>query len=212
MFKLSQLFGKKDAIQPLLEKAAGLVVESIKLLATTLESLAEPLQDISLFRANRRAVNEVLDHIHADLTHSVVTRLEKEDIEALANGLALIAKSVEKLAEHLLIVQHFAVGLSFHSHNTLLNGSGEEVANMVNLLRSLGNLDIHLVKSCNARLQKFEGEADRLLLTLLKDLYSGQHDAVKVLALRDLLEHLEIVVDRCRDVGNTVTHITLKNS
>jgi uncharacterized protein Yka (UPF0111/DUF47 family) len=33
-----------------------------------------------------------------------------------------------------------------------------------------------------------------------------------VLALRDIYELLEDVVDRCRDAGNMVTHIVLKNS
>jgi hypothetical protein len=32
------------------------------------------------------------------------------------------------------------------------------------------------------------------------------------LALRDLYELLETVVDRCRDTGNVVMHIVLKNS
>ena len=64
----------------------------------------------------------------------------------------------------------------------------------------------------NGRLQRVEGEADNLMLELLKDLYSRRHDAIKVLILRDLYELLEKVVDRCRDAGNVINHIVLKNS
>ncbi|PYM09779.1 MAG: pit accessory protein, partial [Verrucomicrobia bacterium] len=34
----------------------------------------------------------------------------------------------------------------------------------------------------------------------------------KVIALKDLYELLEKVIDRCRDAGNVINHIVLKNS
>ena len=49
-------------------------------------------------------------------------------------------------------------------------------------------------------------------LELLGDLYSGRHEPIQVLALRDLYDLLEKIIDRCRDAGNVVTHIVLKNS
>ena len=62
--------------------------------------------------------------------------------------------------------------------------------------------------SCKA----IEGLADKLMLELLRDLFSGSHDPLKVIILKDLYELLERVVDRCRDAGNVVSHIMLKNS
>jgi uncharacterized protein Yka (UPF0111/DUF47 family) len=71
---------------------------------------------------------------------------------------------------------------------------------------------VETIKELNARLQTVEGEADALILEVLKDLYSGNHDPAKVVALKDLYELLEKVIDRCRDVGNVVTHIILKHA
>ena len=51
-----------------------------------------------------------------------------------------------------------------------------------------------------------------MILEILKDLYSGKHDATKVMAMKDLYELLEKVIDRCRDAGIIVTHIVLKSS
>ncbi len=65
----------------------------------------------------------------------------------------------------------------------------------------------------NGKLQQIEAEADNVILeTFAKDLYSGKHDATKVMAMKDLYELLEKVIDRCRDAGIVVTHIVLKNS
>ena len=68
------------------------------------------------------------------------------------------------------------------------------------------------IQAYNERLQAVEGEADKLVLELLKDLYSGRYDPIKALFLKELYDLLEKVTDRCRDAGNVINHIVLKNS
>jgi hypothetical protein len=50
------------------------------------------------------------------------------------------------------------------------------------------------------------------MMELYRDLFSGRYDAVKVIVLKDLYELLEKVIDRCRDAGNVISQIVLKNS
>ena len=50
------------------------------------------------------------------------------------------------------------------------------------------------------------------MVELLRALYRGEKDPVSVIALKDLYDLLEKVIDRCRDAGNVVYHIVLKNS
>jgi uncharacterized protein Yka (UPF0111/DUF47 family) len=66
------------------------------------------------------------------------------------------------------------------------------------------------MKELNKKLQQIEGDADKYILALLKDLYQGSHDPLRVIMLRDLYDLLEKVVDRCRDAGNVLSHIVLK--
>ena len=68
------------------------------------------------------------------------------------------------------------------------------------------------MKEQNDRLQYLEGEADKMMVELLRALYNGESDAVAVIALKDLYDLLEKVIDRCRDAGNVIFHIVLKNS
>jgi uncharacterized protein len=70
--------------------------------------------------------------------------------------------------------------------------------------------DIHTGREMNARLQTIEGDADKLELELLRDLYHGDYSAKHVIFLRDLYELLEKVIDRCRDAGNVIVQIILK--
>ena len=62
------------------------------------------------------------------------------------------------------------------------------------------------------KLQRIEGDGDKLMLESLRQLYESTRDPFEVMLMKDLLEMLEKVLDRCRDVGNIVFHIILKHS
>ena len=83
------------------------------------------------------------------------------------------------------------------------------VSQMVGQLRhriNLDNVGLH-----NDALQKYEHAADELMLELLGELYNGGYSALQVIVMRDLFELLERTIDRCRDVGNVILQIALKN-
>ena len=92
----------------------------------------------------------------------------------------------------------------------LLEGAAEVFVLMVRELRREGELDT--VKRHHSQLQRLEGEGDKLMLASLQNLYSGRYDPLAVMVMKDLLELLEKILDRCRDAGNVVFRILLKHS
>jgi uncharacterized protein Yka (UPF0111/DUF47 family) len=64
----------------------------------------------------------------------------------------------------------------------------------------------------NDRVQSIEGEADEVMLDLLRDIYRGKYEPLQAMMVRDLYNLLEKVIDRCRDCGNVISHIVLKNA
>jgi uncharacterized protein Yka (UPF0111/DUF47 family) len=68
------------------------------------------------------------------------------------------------------------------------------------------------VKTFNDQLQSIEGEADKTVLELLRGIYNESSDPGRVVFLKDIFELLEKVTDRCRDAGNTIFRIVLKNT
>jgi len=50
------------------------------------------------------------------------------------------------------------------------------------------------------------------MLALLKDLYNGDCSAKELVILGEIYEMIEQAVDRCRNAGNIVVQIALKNS
>jgi len=207
-FSLQRLVGGGGIFFDLLEQSAEESRASAKLLAKLLSAPAEGnLDDFALLRLKDKRITEELSE---RLTTTFSTPLEREDIEAVSNALYKIPKTLEKFAERLLISPDRVRRSDFSRQADLLEKATGIVVLMVKELR--GGVGLEKVKEQNDQLQYLEGEADKLMIDLLRKLYSGEKDAASVIALKDLYDLLEKVIDRCRDVGNMVFHIVLKNS
>ena len=86
----------------------------------------------------------------------------------------------------------------------------EDVAYMVHQLRAGASLE--RMSTANSRLQYAEGEADKVMLNLLRDLHFNCGDVKQLVILKELYELTEHAVDRCRTAGNVAIQIALKNS
>lgn len=209
MFSLQQLFGKGDKFFELLEAAAQEAHESVRLTNQLINSPHDTKthDDLVLVRRKEKKISE---QISAELVKTFVTGLEREDIEALSRTIYKIPKTAEKLAERFLLAAPHLQGAEFTRQTEMMTKATDVVLAMVRHLRQLN--DLEQIKELNDKLQYVEGEADKLMHDLLRDLYSGKFDALRAIVIRDLYELIEKVVDRCRDVGNVVMNIVLKNS
>ena len=148
--------------------------------------------------------------ISQELVNTFVTALEREDIDALSMVLYKIPKIVEKFAERYMLAAERLGEVDFASRAQMLERACEVIEEMVGLLRKGMNIDTS--KALNDKMQAIEAEADRLILELYRDTYARETDPMRYLILKDLFEMLEKAIDRCRDAGNVVHQIVLKNS
>ena len=211
MISLQKFFGKDAKFFDLLEASAQEARHSVDVLTKILSQpgQAPRLED---FHASKEADKKITEQINEAIITTFVSQLEKDDIEVLSAALYKIPKTVEKIAERFIISERVVKDVVFTKHISLLNAATQCVVDLVGLLRNIGQGQLDEAKAINGKLQQIEGEADNVILEILKDLYSGKHDATKVMAMKDLYELLEKVIDRCRDAGIIVTHIVLKNS
>jgi uncharacterized protein len=208
MFSIQQFFSKGDRFQELLEAAAKESHESVRLVIELIKSRnTQNLDDLVLARRKEKKIS---DQISSELVKTFITGIEREDIEALARGLFRIPKTAEKLAERIVIAGHHLDGIDFARQADLMTKATDAIHGMVRQLRHME--DMEMIKTYNDRLQLVEVEADKHMNELLRDLYSGKYDAIRAMAVRDVYELMEKVVDRCHDAGNVVMHIVLKNS
>ena len=209
MFSLQTIFGKGDKFFGLLEQSAEAAHESAKALHA-LVTQADHAPVMAAFAATRAREKALAAQISEELVNTFVTALDREDIEALNSALYKIPKSVEKFAERYDIVSARLQGVDFGQRALVLERSTTVVAEMIGELRR--GLRIDPVKKLQDRLQALESEGDRMLLAPYRTLYVEGSDAMKAMLAKDLFELIEKAIDKCRDVGNIVYSIVLKNS
>jgi uncharacterized protein Yka (UPF0111/DUF47 family) len=209
MFSLQTIFGKGDKFYGLLEASAAAARESTRALV---ELLAAPPAQRSLekFKLARQREKNLAAQISQELVNTFVTALEREDIDALSSALYKIPKIVEKFAERYTLAAERLGNVDFISRAAMLERAAEVIEQMIGLLRKGMNIDTS--KALNDKMQAIEAEADRLILELYRDTYANETDPMRYLILKDLFELLEKAIDRCRDAGNVVHQVVLKNS
>ncbi|MCI0744159.1 MAG: pit accessory protein [Verrucomicrobia subdivision 3 bacterium] len=209
MFSFRQLLGKEDKFFTLLEASAEEARACVRTLGKYLQSPGA-LKNLDEFILARRKDKAITAQISEALCTTFVTALEREDIEALSNALYKIPKTVEKIAERIMLGPQHLEGTDLKRQMALLERATDTVVLMIQELRR--GVHLERIRSHNDQLQAIEGDADETLLAMLKILYASHGSAIRIVFLKDLFELLEKVADRCRDAGNVINHIVLKNS
>ena len=208
MFSLQTIFGSGQQFYTLLDEAAQAAYDSTKALHSMMKAAdRQPALDaFKLARQRERAASDKISHALVD---SFITPIEREDIESLGSALYKIPKQVEKFADrYSLAVQHLE-GIDFAPRAAMLEQAAGVVVEMVH---DLPKLNIDRMTVLNEKLRSLENEADRLMLELYRDIYSGRLDNLQMFLLKEFFEILEKAIDRCREAGVVAYQIILKNS
>lgn len=209
MLSIQSFFSKANTFSQLFESSAEEVRKSALTLIELLQSPPEGfnLEHFSRLRQQNKRINEEIATL---LCQTFITPLEREDLEALSRALYRIPKTIEKFAGRMILAKAYLPAGFFDRQAQILEQATVVVREMVRQLWHHPHLE--KVKAENDRLHALEGEADKLVFEMLRDLYSGKYEPMQVIVLCDLFALLEKVIDRCRDAGNVIFHIVLKNS
>jgi len=210
---VKKLIGQDDTFFDLLEAGSGEAKASVDLFASKLKALAEGGSMASVldeFVHARRKEKKIREAMTEALSRTFVTPLDREDIEALASALYRIPKQVEKVMERLSIYPGQVPFDAFRRQVELMGQAADSVVYMVQQLRR--GPKIEDIREANDRLQFAEGEADKVMLAQLRELYIGPCTAKELVILQELYEMVEQAIDRCRNAGNIIVRIVLKDS
>ena len=209
MISFQRLLGREDEFCDLLEASAQEACHAVDALKRVLSSREQsPL--MHEFANARSKDKRITEEISERLITTFVTPMEREDIEALAEALYKVPKIVEKFAQRYSISAGQVKDVDFSPQIVLMEKSVNLVLQMVQTLRAGRNLGG--IKLLQIQLQAAEAQADHVLLQLERQFYQPGFPALKAIILKDLFALNEKVVDRCRDAGNVISHVILKNS
>ncbi len=208
MFSLQTIFGSGKQFYALLDESADAAYDAAKALhAMMREADREPALDA--FKLARLRERNASDKIKHALVDSFITPIEREDIEALGSALYKIPKQIEKFADRYSLATEHLEHIDFAPRAAMLEQAAGVVVEMV---RDLKHMNLDRMSALSDELRTIENEADRLMLELYRDIYSGRLDTQQMFLLKEFFEILEKAIDRCREAGVVAYQIVLSNS
>ncbi len=205
---LRRLFGKEEKSFELLARLAQEALNGVRVVAAYLRHPAE-LKTLDEFVAMRRRNKAVKKEINEGFCTHRIARLDPEDVASLARALSRISKATVKIAERLSVAPPGLKALDLAKQVPFMEKAAETVVEMVRELHQ--GMNPERAGTLQARLEEVERDAGKVLVELLRGLYSDHCQTLHIIFLKDLFELQERVADRCRDAGELITSIVLKS-
>ena len=194
----------------------GLLTESARLgnqaATELLRQLSRPDEKPSLegVAEARRAGKAVIGTFREGLVRHFITPMEREDLEAVAQGLYAIPKMVEKCAERHEMSWEQLRDVDFSLGARLLVQATEVVVDMTGALGHRGSLAE--IKALEARLSQIEDDASHILLDSARQLYRPEQPPLRTIIATEILDILNSGMAHCGALGGTMTRVLMKNS
>src|SRR4026208_169499 len=167
MATLEKLLGRQEKFLELFEASADQACQSTAALVEFLSRSAER-RSLDSFVGSRRLDKEITNRIVEELCAGYITSLDREDIESLTSSLYKIPKTVEKIAARILLAPHYLEGLDLSRQVQMLERATDILLAMLKDLRQ--GTDVRRVREHNSKLQSIEGDADKAVLDMLRQL------------------------------------------
>jgi hypothetical protein len=136
----------------------------------------------------------------------VLTRLDREDVYALATRLDDVLDVVDAAATRLLVFGIEKPTSTCRAFAEVIVRSVDAVEGAVRCLRGAGrDFDAYAEE-----VKRLEHDADVLLRDAVAALFTESDSAIDVLRWKEIYEMMETVTDRCEDVCNVIEAIILK--
>jgi len=193
----------------LFEKQAGVVKEA----AWQLVALTE---DFTNVKEKRHAI-EKLEHKGDQITHGIyeqlnstfITPLDPEEISRLASALDEVLDYIDGVAEKMFYYGIEGTDSHMIELAKLIHMSTVEMESAVKGIRSIK--DPRYIEERCIEVNRLENLADDVLAHALMDLFRT-NDAIMIIKLKDIYEHLETATDYCEDVANVLSDIAIRHS
>lgn len=141
------------------------------------------------------------------LNRTFVTPLDREDIFALARSLDDVMDAIDACATLVRLYNIETMRFGARELTRIIIDSVEQIACAMRALEGRRG-----VAECAVEINRLENEADRLHQQAVQALFRDEHDAVKIIKWKEILDFLEEATDRCEDVANVVEGVVVKHA
>ena len=205
-----RLLPRDEKFFDLFTSVASLSVEAAKLQLDLLRS--DPLRRPAMVDAIKR-----LEHEADEITHEVVTRLDRvfitpldrEDIHLLASRLDDVMDLIDGAAHR---VEMYHAGAAPPGAILLAEVVVRATQALLVAVQSLEKNKNRTVLDACEQVKRLEEEGDTVYHEWVARLFDGSPDPLVVMKWKEIFDLLEAATDRCEDVANLLENVIVKHS
>lgn len=193
----------------LFERLARVVVISAEELESMVNNRTDRLEAYKKIKDLEHQGDLITHEIYQNLNRTFITPLDPLEISRLASALDDILDYIDDSAEKMINYDILEYDNYMQDFAQLIRLSVVQLECGVKTIRTTKNslgLD-----SCGIEVNRLENLADDLLARSIQQLFRG-HDAVTIIKLKDIYECLETATDKCEDVTNVLSDISIRHS
>lgn len=191
----------------LFSEAAGHLVVGAQLLSEMLADGDSRAEIAQRMREAEHAADETTHSIIRRVNSTFVTPFDREDIYALASALDDVMDMMDEAVDLILLYEVTSLPPESTQQVEVLQRCAELTAAAMPSLESMGSLDEYWIE-----INRLENTGDKSYRRVLADLFSGEHEPLEVMKLKDIVESLEEAIDCFEKVANIVEQIAVKES
>jgi predicted phosphate transport protein (TIGR00153 family) len=207
---IKELLIPKDTIFfDLFERQAGLLKEAASQLVALTEDFTNVKEKRHEIEKLEHKGDQVTHDIYGQLNRTFITPLDPEEISSLASTLDDVLDYIDGSAEKMFYYTIESTDSYMIELAKLIHMSTTEIESAVKSIRSFK--DPRYIEERCIEVNRLENLADDVLAHAVTDLFKTT-DAITIIKLKDIYEHLEIATDNCEDVANTLSDIAIRHS
>ncbi len=191
----------------LFSEAAGHLVVGAQLLSEMLAAGTSRAEVAQRMREAEHAADETTHSIVRRVNSTFVTPFDREDIYALASALDDVMDMMDEAVDLILLYEVTSLPPESTQQVEVLQRCAELTAAAMPSLESMSSLDEYWIE-----INRLENTGDKSFRRILANLFNGEHEALEVLKLKDIVESLEGAIDAFEKVANIVEQIAVKES
>ena len=184
----------------LISQASMLLQQGIVANGERLEYAAKRIAELE------RQGDEIIHETFTRLNQTFITPLDPEDLHNVGSRLDDVLDELEESAHRLISYEIHKAPPPMIELCGIINRCAEVLRKAFLDLSH----DKPLLDSC-IEINRLENEADRVYRAAISALFRSGGDALTVLKLKEIYEHLEQTVDYCEDVADVLQNVIVKN-
>ncbi len=197
----------------------GLFEQMTDAMEATSEIFLKGINETSAKRFEIMAQTKELEHKADELTHQIyvelgrnfITPFDREDIHELASALDDIVDYIDEVGHKMRLYEFTNFDPYVLKIVESNNNSIKELRKAMYELRNMSNLG-KVTEAC-IRVHGYESEVDVLYNDAMGELIRNhRNDPTHIIIMKDLLEELELISDKCQDASNVIGSIVIKYS